>query len=904
MGNFDDSIKLLTKKCRELDSRIDNYTDFNTILKKEIYSINKIITDCILAKSIKKANWIWSVFSYKTPETQSISEVYFNDTVSLENQKVITNLNEWFEKHKKTTNSNYNSWRDTLTNVTINPKNKIVKLKSSDLKSFFKISSSENISADNIDAQYNSYIISENKFSKFIKDNELNLTDENAAKLKPLFWAYYKSSLLFSNEIFFYFFAPSHYSSETDYRGIYFLVVDKKLSKNVLELISIISIFGSNYFLLIDTKHHSRQSIFNARKAANIAILVDSFSHNVSAHSLTALSSYFADRKKILEDRKNLSYSEKLKKEFIYVFQAVKSEYQKFIGNEFPGKEAYSISFVDIIRFGDKDLNKLIRFYEDSCNKHLPIPIDDSIFSYINYLSEKSEFWSAAIAGEAFHNSITNVYELLWSFVNNPLFIGTLASEKSSKIKFLVDGKDFAIVDLSIINSPNNKDSRQYDFVRLGENYKKVKDILSRKRVLLYGSNAGKQAVYTILENCLRNLKHYDLNNDKEIQFCIDVNETVDKTKFNFTVYLKHNTVDGVASSIEKITEKIKLGTYDHEVNQPILGGISQSILCADFLVTGQFYNKENPESFKVLKDDAKFVKYGFSLWKGKDVKIISNETNVSGENISRYKILVVKDIKNLPNIREKAKEAVRILHIKKGEKVKVYKEWLAFWLPNYKLDNNNICINLYGGTGSLEMELDSKNIGFEHGPESVDKLYYRNHGVYNTNIHSKKEKLKFEVAEAILSGIYIIDKRIYHLFREKKNILTIEEELSLFVKEESSNSLSYGNIINLIYEGYFISEDINFLVIHLSFIESLNNEYKKDITGFIDKIKSAIKDRENFHLIITTGRGRTVKFSDKYKYFVKLRSIYSLQNALLAGLMKGDDFEIKYNCAKVLFGS
>ena len=94
-----------------------------------------------------------------------------------------------------------------------------------------------------------------------------------------------------------------------------------------------------------------------------------------------------------------------------------------------------------------------------------------------------------------------------------------------------------------------------------------------------------------------------------------------------------------------------------------------------------------------------------------------------------------------------------------------------------------------------------------------------------------------------------------------------------------------------------------------MSFIESLG--YKENISGFmnsfIEKELSSIIENENFIFIITTGRGRNA-WKDKLKpeYLKKtiFKPVESFIQALENGISYNDDFDVKHNIIRVIFGS
>lgn len=725
--------------------------------------------------------------------------------------------------------------------------------------------------------------------------------------------------MVFENIVVFFY--PTPNSGESGQGGIVW-GIDFQNEPN-LDLLWSIESYAALLCSFIDKilqAQHQKRAIQSAKRAANISILVDSFAHNVAAHSLTALSNYFAIRKNELE-RKDISEdieyygSERTvltKSEINKSSSKAESEHVKVTDQEYTREQKGTISVSDIIKFGGDDylLERLFQLRQPNSavdNIFLPIPIDDSVYSFINYLSEKSEFWSAAIAGESFNNSIDNLFNLIWGFIDNPLFVGTLAgSENINRIKFVIDNKPFALVDFSAINE--KKLSGNYQFVKPLDNFIEVKTYLSAKEVLLPGSNVGKQSVYTILENCLRNIKHYDISDSDagEVEFHLNIEETDNRKQYSFEMYLgltKYLNDKSADEVIQEVKAQINKGTYDKENSQPIFGGTSQSILCANHLVTGRFSDEENDKKYFNAMNANDLVKYTFNLWKGENVKSLTiNDTIIGDDNISRYKFLAVAPNNDIVQIRKNLQNAIRILETSETKVDEVYREWLKYWLgnTNYECDLEE--------KKPITIKCGDKRLIFGHGEaNNNERLVFRNHGIFKRDIEDKWNELKYNVAEAMLTGVYVIDNRLYNVFKEKKNKNKIEDELHLFVKEEKRESLIYNNIISIEGENNVICEKINFLIIHLSFIESLNTDYKKDINRFIEKIKTAINGRENLHLIITTGRGRTdwkKAIKEEYRHFVKHRSVFSLQNALLDGVMKGDDFNLKYNIIKVLFGS
>ncbi|RMG39052.1 MAG: hypothetical protein D6732_04575 [Methanobacteriota archaeon] len=705
--------------------------------------------------------------------------------------------------------------------------------------------------------------------------------------------------------------------------GVLVLSSLEQLDKGQIRFIKVLSNIIWKTISQIDISELERLAAASARKAANISILVDSFAHNVASHSLAALSQFFGDRKSLLE------------KEGIYTelsFNGPTSDIRaltiddinKIKSNFDEGKD--KLSLADVIQYVEEDSrSKMFSFYQKNADPvNLPVPIDNLIYNFINYLYEKAEFWSAVIAGETFNHSILNMYELIFGFVDNPIFLGTLAANEGlNKVCFYINGKKFALIDFSVMQSEHPHHGN-YQFIEKCEEYASIKKDLEKKQLWLPGGNVGRQAVYTIFENCIRNIKHYDINkiNEGKIKFHLDLEET--KDMFNMKIYLGHTDFYGkkkVQEIVEEIKSKINLGTFDAKNSHPVMGGISQSILCAYQLLTGKFIPERKDEQencFQVCEVKNKgSVAYTFKIWKGEKLRIISRKDDLqNAKNLSRFEILVAKrggSVK-LTDLKNMASDMVRVIESDKDKYNEVYEEWLKKWLGDDKF-KKGIKLHFDGEDYAVPENSENK-IEFLHGDSQPRKLHFRNHGVFKRRLCENWEDSKYDVMESMLTGVYAVDDRLFKVWESRvkvndnDNELMFSAKLLLNIKGESDPSALNDNWITGLRnrgETPSIRKDVNFLIVHLSFIEKLCDDFKKDVNNFIEKVKEAVGCRENFHLVITTGRGRTdwkSNIKDDYKSFVKYRSIYSLQRALINATMIGDDFDVKYNLTKVLFGS
>ena len=803
--------------------------------------------------------------------------------------------------------------------------------------------------------------------------------------------------------------------------------------QNIYDILDILlSDLFINILLEVD-EIQENQLIEKSKEYANVSILIDSFAHNIAAHSLSALSTYFAKRKNMLEQRDIAEFgnwkrdielngdeliyehsNKKEKRKLTNELEKVK-EYNTKIGYPFYVNSTPTLSILDLIKYFSEYRKKLYSLEQNNQTRQedkkcllLPISIDDVIHNYLNYLNEKAEFWSGVIQGESFGGEIVSIYDILWDFVNNPLFLGTIvASENIHKIKFTINSKDFIRIDFSAINDIDN--SGNYKFVELLQNFDKIKKRYEKieEKVFLPGQNVGRQSFYTIIENIIRNIKHYKWEDIDEVT--ININIFSYNKKYKFVIGLEHKNFRDDNKDAQKIVHYIKKlldkGTYNYELNQPIMGGNSQNFLCARQLFTNDFNEdsesilnklyKKNNNQISILNRNGN-VNYSFKIWKGEDFGSykISDKNNI--DNYSRYKILITDKLgKN--GLLKKDQGVIRIVESNDEEQdySNLFSKWLKTWLKEklnnpyyanfnysyYKICSNNKTIDFCISNSNEYNNQEKKNrIAFFHGEPERPSLTIRNHGIFRKSLQNNLERTKFEIVEALLTGVYIIDNRVYNIYKDKINEEVIEDKVFLYVGKEDELSLHMANLSsipkkisaetmvkleddekNIFLKHYqdqkdnyelkkeenmsnydrkkiinilcrinhieksdiifklskngeiIINSNINFLVIHLSFIESIySQKYKGEkITNFIEKIKEGINRRDNFKLIITTGRGRTdwKKYIREYSKsnlvsIITYRSPYSIKNAMLTGILKGDDFDLKYNLIKVLFGS
>lgn len=353
--------------------------------------------------------------------------------------------------------------------------------------------------------------------------------------------------------------------------------------------------------------------------------------------------------------------------------------------------------------------------------------------------------------------------------------------------------------------------------------------------------------------------------------------------------------------------------------------------------------------------DDKGYLKKYFYVWRGEDVLDKNALSADEWENPARAKFLISKETWSDEDIIKARKNGIIRLLDGCNDKLRVnelYKKWLEKWLGlNFQNgsiyiglqsgDNQNILssagairvkdetIVFYCGSGAESYDSAKTKLKLAHGQEKDFHCNVRSHGAFfqkffkecnldtiggkkinvddNHNLINdnkegivKKETLLLELIESALTKVVIFDNRVNERFKSYtyNKIKMLNDDLFLTIYKEDKQE----------WENFKKNaEEINFLVIHLSFIESLG--YKENIEEFIKNELSFVKNlNENFILVITSGRGRkdweeSIKTTD-YEKITIFKTIESILNSIESGISYNDHFDIKYNLIKTLIGS
>lgn len=221
----------------------------------------------------------------------------------------------------------------------------------------------------------------------------------------------------------------------------------------------------------------------------------------------------------------------------------------------------------------------------------------------------------------------------------------------------------------------------------------------------------------------------------------------------------------------------------------------------------------------------------------------------------------------------------------------------------NPKGDNG--CGSFIRNRNSYGRTVEYLKLAHSESPGEEDKegqVYWRSHGIFRQRFFmfkgtsNKKLSLRTDLTteetcefiETLVTRIRIVDNRINKILDAdvKKRL----EHLHLYIHEEKEE---YENLIR---------HPVHFLVIHLSWFESLLKKNGVQEDTLIDELMKTCKI-----LVLTTGRGRDElikKIRKQAPGRVITAAPFLLQNAVIGGKAIRDDLDIKYGLCKVLFGS
>lgn len=348
-----------------------------------------------------------------------------------------------------------------------------------------------------------------------------------------------------------------------------------------------------------------QKNVEQQRLQAITTILIDSFAHNISAHSLTTLAWWFKERAECAAD----------------------PDSPKFKNYE--------------------QNNPLVQHYQ-RIEKHSK-PLSKELARLFRFLAEKATFWNGVGRRTNFSGQIIALFDVIWyDLIGNPLYLGSIANaEKVRKLhvnitffeeeviedssKPYINRKKIKTVEhngetvylngtLASINFQNLKkfDHNENNlseiessvFIEKKQLFEVLSEELKQYKVFFPGGVIGKHAFLTIIETEIRNIKHY--KDDADImqrvqQEGLILNISVHKRYINPDIDNRNNLHEiykvGVSIKLpteigaQVIVERLKNLEGDiitPDTYRPRLGGTYQDKICAAMLFNNEFASVQN----------------------------------------------------------------------------------------------------------------------------------------------------------------------------------------------------------------------------------------------------------------------------------------------------------------------
>lgn len=299
----------------------------------------------------------------------------------------------------------------------------------------------------------------------------------------------------------------------------------------------IVEVFKERY-------EHVHRRLEMQLKNSIVAILVDSFSHNISAHALAHL--------------------------VMWLTQGVESSRNTALKNSQNTDPK------------DMDLTQQAWLAPwDDRNK-----VSDAwAYLLFKYMAEKAGFWAGTVRSLPGGSLVMSWKDLVKGFAANPLLLSFIAeSEGFTKVKMalsLSTSTDAGCAEFHVGRS-GKKDNR----------YETMNDtLMESQKVWLPGGLVGLHAFYTIIENEIRNVKHYQ-KTDGTVNLHIHVDTKNDKW-YKVSVWLEHKCEGGLEKEKARIDNRMKEPILEED-GSPRLGGTSQLMVCSSYLATGSFLRVED----------------------------------------------------------------------------------------------------------------------------------------------------------------------------------------------------------------------------------------------------------------------------------------------------------------------
>ncbi|MBX2929720.1 MAG: hypothetical protein KF852_17940 [Saprospiraceae bacterium] len=370
------------------------------------------------------------------------------------------------------------------------------------------------------------------------------------------------------------------------------------------------------------------------------AILIDSYAHNVSAHALSTLAWWFYRQADILRDEEldweamfdYLENDADIDPEILTSFRQVIEyrEEKRILANTNKDKEGQRQHIAQI-----KSDARNIRVEDGKEIIRYPGSMARELAQLLRFLTEKGAFWSGVTRDINIGGKVSSLYSTLWyDFLNNPLYLGAIAkTEDIMRIKlrivlYEVESDDvpkhettyhekhyrpensgiFAEVDLANPRpslhteealTPHEKTMSV--FVKKGEKFEHFREKLKEVKIYFPGGVVGRHAFYTMIENEIRNVKHYAKEELVKMQkegltVAIGIQPwslrpTNKQEVYRISIWLDTPTRLRIDKEhlIQRKWKTLEGKPFNEGTYVPQLGGTSQDKVCGGFLVNDDF---------------------------------------------------------------------------------------------------------------------------------------------------------------------------------------------------------------------------------------------------------------------------------------------------------------------------
>lgn len=371
------------------------------------------------------------------------------------------------------------------------------------------------------------------------------------------------------------------------------------------------------------------------------AILIDSYAHNVSAHALSTLAWWFYRQADLLRDEEldwealfaHLKADDDISDEVIDAFrnEIIERSKKRIATNNNLDKDGQKRQIQQM----EQDAQK-IRPEDGLYVVRYPGSLARELSHLLRFLTEKGAFWSGVTRDVNIGGKVSSLYSMLWyDFVNNPFYLGAIAkTEDITHIKLRIvlyepvnhndrkhtsdahvkhykpeDNGIFAEVNLAdprrTLHTADGQTPHEKTlsvFVKKGDQFSYLRDRLKEVKIFFPGGVVGRHAFYTMIENEIRNVKHYQRKDLLEMQkegltIAIGIQPwslfgSQGEELYRVSVWLDKPTrliSDGGEHLLKRKWKTLDGEIFDPKTYAPYLGGTYQDKVCAAFLLNGRF---------------------------------------------------------------------------------------------------------------------------------------------------------------------------------------------------------------------------------------------------------------------------------------------------------------------------